>query len=732
MEVLVSLLIIMILTLGIYQLIIYSLNITSDNKFYVEAIEIANQKMEYIRNLPYNSIGTITGFPSGPIPEYETINREGSFLVHTTIIYKDDEYDGTLASGTDTILNDYKIATIEVTWESKFGTKNVTVFSKIISSTEEMDIGAGLLKLIIVNASGAPVANADIHIENNILGTPYTQDFTSNASGELYLALEPSFEGYEVTVTKAGYGTDKTYSRTVSNPNPTKPHLSIIAANKTEESFSIDLLSNLTINTVTASLPANWQVNSDSSGEAQINSRFDFDNSGYMYVVWQDYCCSADSKIHAQKYNTSGDAQWPNPSSPIDEVIGTANNTILPDIQVDNSGNLYLAWNDDSVGNKESYLVSLASADGSDRWGGEKKINTGWNSDRIKPRIALLEKSGSATTSIVWVDDINTDIDIYLQFYKGNGDPLASAAKRINTNSIGDGSTQTDPAIISDPDDNSYIFWSDNRNTNYDIYGAKINSGKNFAWTPNNKKMNTDSGTSDQYSPDVARDSSGYYYIVWTDERNGDKDIYAQKYDSDGTPQWVNDLEFSDDSTGANQDEAAIAIDSLNNIYVVWTDERNGDKDIFAQKYDTDGNALWVQDLRISISFTASNEYNPDVTINPNNNKPFATWQSDKNGDLDIFVSEFSFYGTSTPVGNIPIIIQGSKRIGESPIIYEYDREYTIDASGKLDLQVEWDVPGYTVALKSASTSYNLLLHDPTPPVDILPNTSNIINLFLD
>ncbi|OGF27155.1 hypothetical protein A2331_00170 [Candidatus Falkowbacteria bacterium RIFOXYB2_FULL_34_18] len=723
----------MILTLGVYQLAIYSLNITSDNKFYVEAIEIANQKMEYIRNLPYDSVGTLTGFPAGEIPEYENLHRDGNFLIHTTIIYHDDEYDGTLASGTDLILNDYKIATIEVSWNGKFGAKSVTVFSKIISATEEMDIGAGLLKLIIVDANGDPVPNANIHIENNLLSPAYSQDFISDANGALYRALEPSFEGYEVTVTKAGYGTDQTYPRTINNPNPTKPHLSIISAVKTEESFSIDLLSNLTINTVTSDLPDNWQVNSDASGKAQINSRFDFDAAGFMYVVWQDYCCSADSKIHAQKYDTDGNAQWPNSGAPVDEIVGTANNTVLPDIQVDNYGNLYLAWNDDSVGNKESYLISLNSADGSDRWGGEKKINTTWNSDKSDPRITLLEKSGAATTSIVWVDNKNTDLDLFLHFYEQNGNPASTLPVRVNTNAVGDGSAQSEPSIISDNDDNTYIFWTDERNGDKDVYAAKISKSGNFLWSPDNKKINTDPGSANQYSPDTARDSSGYFYIVWTDERNGDKDIYAQKYDTDGNPEWADDLEISHDTDSANQEEPAIAIDATDNIYVVWTDERNGDKDIYAQKYDTDGNNLWTQDLRISLSFTSSNEYNPDVTINPNNNKPFATWQSDKNGDLDIFISEFNFYSTSTPAANVPIIIRGTKKIGELPnIIYEYDREYTIGATGKLNLQLEWDVPGYTITLKTASTSYNLLLHDPTPPVEILPDTNNIINLYLE
>jgi prepilin-type N-terminal cleavage/methylation domain-containing protein len=75
-EVIVSLLVSMMLIFGIYSLVMYSLHITSDNKFYIEAFEIANQKMEQIRNFPYNDVGTILGSPTGVIPDYEYSLRD--------------------------------------------------------------------------------------------------------------------------------------------------------------------------------------------------------------------------------------------------------------------------------------------------------------------------------------------------------------------------------------------------------------------------------------------------------------------------------------------------------------------------------------------------------------------------------------------------------------------------------------------------------------------------------
>jgi len=736
-EVLVSVLIIALLTLGVYSLLVLSLKITADNKFYLEAMEIANQKMEQIRNLSYADVGTVSGSPSGAIPDSETISREGEYTISTFIKYEDDEYDGTLDLGTDDIHDDYKIATVKVSWQGKYGEKSVTVFSKIIPNTEETSTGNGLLKIIVVDSNGNPVDDADIHIENATHSISATS--TSDSDGEFKYSVLPDFEGYEITVTKSGYGIDKTYTRDeiingIINSNPTKPHLTVTEGVKTEESFSIDLLSNLTIKTVTANLPQNWQVNNDTSGEAQVNSRLAIDNAGFIYIVWQDYRDTSSDKprIYAQKYDADGNAQWPNSTTPNDIKISDANNQVLPDILVDNDGNLYICWNDDSNGNQDAYLMKRASADGSDLWSGAKKVDTAAdNKDQITARIALLQASGgNATTSIVWADDRNTDIDLYMQLYDIDRNEQLTPEIRVNSNAVSDGTDQYDPEIIADSADDIYVVWADNRNVNLDIYAAKFDDNGNNLWA--DKLINTDAGATDQYAPDIAVDSNDNIYIVWADERNGNKDVYAQKYDLTGAALWAADKLINTDAGATDQYSPAIAIDSNDIIYIVWTDERNDNQDIYAQKYDVDGNNSWTEDVRVNIDTGSSAQYNPDVTIDTTTNPdtPYVTWQSDINGDFDIFASSFGEYTNITNISNVDITVTGTKRIGEDPIIYEYDEEHTTDTNGNVSLNLEWDVHGYTIT--PTSTPYTLVLSDPTQPLELLAAETKKIWLYLE
>lgn len=727
-EVLVSLMVISVLFLGIFSLINISLKITADNKFYVAAIEIANQKMEQIRNLPYDRVGVQGGMPSGNIPQVETISRGGDFTVNTYITFKNDVYDDN--AGVDTIPNDYKIATIRVGWQSRYGQKQITVFSKIIPRTEETDAGYGLLKIFVNDVNANPVANASVRVVNSALVPAVDVTNPTDNQGILYLpVLESLGNNYEITVTKAGYGTDRTY-----DPSTSKApyHLSVTKGDKTEAGFVIDKLAHLQIKTVSANLPQNWQVNTDTSGEAQANSRLTIDNAGFIYIVWQDERGggSGKAKIYAQKYDSNSNAQWPNPGAPVDQNISTANNTVIPDILVDSAGNLYISWHDDSIGNKEAYLVKRDSADGSDLWGAEKKINTLADSNnQSNPRIALSENFGNATTTVVWQDDRNGDWDVYMQIFDEGGNKLMLPEVRINSNAISDGADQYDPVVAINSADEIFVAWTDNRNGNYDIYTAKFNMNGNVIWA--DKLINTDGGATDQYSPDIAIDSADNIYITWADDRDGDSNIYAAKLDAGGATQWIPDnIKINTDSGADTQYSPSIAITSTDILYIVWTDLRNGDKDIYAQKYNSNGVAQWTEDLRVNIDTTLSNQYNPDIIIDPSTDEPYTSWQGDQNGDLDIYATTFESYGAETPVAAVPIIVTGTKTISETPVIYEYDQEHTTDASGQINLTLEWDT-GYSLEL-GAATALNIIFKDPAQPLEILPDETKIWTIYVE
>ncbi len=79
---------------------------------------------------------------------------------------------------------------------------------------------------------------------------------------------------------------------------------------------------------------------------------------------------------------------------------------------------------------------------------------------------------------------------------------------------------------------------------------------------------------------------------VWTDCRRGDRDIWAQRVDIDGNNIWEEDVLICGEVD--NQTLPILTKTANNNIIIAWIDFRIPfDENIYAQKIDENGNVLW-------------------------------------------------------------------------------------------------------------------------------------------
>ena len=237
-----------------------SVDVVTNNKARAGAIALANERMEYIRSLSYNAIGTSGGIPAGGIAQSENIaSNSVSYTRRTFIAYADDPADGTGASDANGITVDYKIGRVDVSWNSRQGARHITLVGRVSPPTGmEAAVPGGTLEIIVQNATMAPVPNAQVHILNSTTNPAIDITTYTNNDGIVIFAGAPVSAGYQVTAAKTGYSTDGTYNATAQNTNPSPGPLTVSNNQTTTGTFRIDLVSLLAINTY-SDIVSEWE-----------------------------------------------------------------------------------------------------------------------------------------------------------------------------------------------------------------------------------------------------------------------------------------------------------------------------------------------------------------------------------------------------------------------------------------------------------------------------------------
>jgi hypothetical protein len=238
--VIIGMAIMMILTQAIVSLIFAAYDFVGFNRARTTARHIAQEQIEVIRNMSYDSIGTQGGVPAGSLPQEETTNRNGqTYTIARSIIYVDDEYDNT--APTDNVPADYKRVRINVSWGG-VSPSNVTLVTDISPVGVENVVGGGTLSILVLDAQGVPVSQAQVHVTSSTVSPPVDTTQLTNSNGRMVLTGVPICNGcYRVEVSKTAFSTERTYS-VAEVANPVKPDLTILEGQVTDVSFAIDRL----------------------------------------------------------------------------------------------------------------------------------------------------------------------------------------------------------------------------------------------------------------------------------------------------------------------------------------------------------------------------------------------------------------------------------------------------------------------------------------------------------
>lgn len=243
-EVLVGSVIFIVVSLAVYQTYSKLFDLVSSSRYSYNATALANEQFEIARNLPYASVGTQGGIPAGVIPPSQVLVRSGvSYTVTTTVRNVDDGYDGTIGGvPNDLSPADYKLMEVTITCDTCRNFNPPTLTARVSPKNLETASTNGALFVKVFNASGQPFAGANVHVVNTSVNPAVDITDTTGTNGMLQLVdVPPAGTSYEITVSKNGYSSDRTYdSADMGGATPVNSHATVALQTLTQASFFID------------------------------------------------------------------------------------------------------------------------------------------------------------------------------------------------------------------------------------------------------------------------------------------------------------------------------------------------------------------------------------------------------------------------------------------------------------------------------------------------------------
>ncbi|MFC1568131.1 hypothetical protein ACFL37_00350 [Candidatus Margulisiibacteriota bacterium] len=162
-------------------------------------------------------------------------------------------------------------------------------------------------------------------------------------------------------------------------------------------------------------------------------------------------------------------------------------------------------------------------------------------------------------------------------------------------------------------------------------------------WSSQGVVVNDTSGNTPQQNPGLVSDGAGNYLIAWEDGRAGYYDVYMQKIDRSGKALWKNNGIAVSRSYG-NQNFPKVAADGSGGAIIVWQDYRNGNSDIYAQRVGPGGALLWSEQ-GVPICLAEAGQFAPEL-IPDGAGGALLTWHDYRSGSgEDIYVQRIDANG---------------------------------------------------------------------------------------
>jgi flagellin-like protein len=216
--------------------------------------------------------------------------------------------------------------------------------------------------------------------------------------------------------------------------------------------------------------------------------------------------------------------------------------------------------------------------------------------DSESPKIAF----NGDNIHVIWCEQLyEFDSEIY---YKNSSDNGVTWSDNVNlTNNLND---SRNPEIAINGD-NIYLVWTQELSDGSTEIYYKNSTDNGVTWGTD---FRLTYNSSSSFNPNIAVNGSNIH-VVWDDYRNGNAEIYY-KNSSDNGATWSSDVRLTNAIDYSYFSKIAV---NENNIHIVWTDERDGEAEIYYIN-SSDNGATWGTGIEL-INNDTLEDYYPDIAV---------------------------------------------------------------------------------------------------------------------
>ncbi len=313
------------------------------------------------------------------------------------------------------------------------------------------------------------------------------------------------------------------------------------------------------------------------------------DKKGGAFVFWEDNKSSFQNDIYFIHVDGNGKISFRADGKKVSEFPGVKVNPVssayLP-------GSALILWKDFSRSKTGDLFIQRVLFNGSLLW-----TNTGvqitssqidHSGKEVEDYSLSVNNLGNAFTAYILKEaDIGKESRICLQKISASGKLMFPSDSLVIHKSM---FKKTSPAVVPDDNGGAAVFWIEYQNNKSSIFIHKVDSlGKIIQ----RKKPLMISGINDNIiSFSVQPIGNGSIYIAWQVQKP-EKEIRHQLISNDGKLLWGTGGKSSTTMKGSQLNPQVLISDS--SIILSWVNEFNKDRDIYTQKYNLNGKALWKE-----------------------------------------------------------------------------------------------------------------------------------------